>query len=72
MFRSILKTVVQKSGTSGISSQLLVLHDAVHCAATVFTVEQLFAELMKDCMKSKLQRFSNWASLLPNSEASES
>lgn len=50
----------------------LILRAAVHCVAVVFTVEQLFVELIKDCMKSESLRVSHWASLFPNAEASES
>lgn len=52
IFRSILKTVTLKSGTSVISSRLIAQsHNARHCVHSVH-VEQLFAESMKGCMKS--------------------
>lgn len=70
---SILKTVIQKLGASVISSGLIaLLNDAMCCVATVFIDQQLFAEFMKGCMKSTLQRLGNWASLDPKSEFSES
>lgn len=39
---------------SSLLDELFLLHHAMHCVATVFTVKQSLVELVKVCMKNKL------------------